>query len=78
MQDSPVSGGALGQRACPHLDHELDSADVQPARRDVCGDEHREAPVAEARQRRLALRLRDVAVQRARADDLAQRGCGGG
>jgi hypothetical protein len=46
------------------MDHEVNVGDVQAARCDVGRDQHVERAVAEAVERLLALRLRDVAVQR--------------
>jgi hypothetical protein len=54
------------------LDDQLHAVDVQPARRHVCGHQHVKLAAAEPRQRHLALRLGDVAVQGARPDALAQ------
>jgi hypothetical protein len=48
----------------PYLDDQLHPADVQAACSNVGGHQHAELAAAEASQRRLALRLSNVAVQR--------------
>lgn len=55
-----------------NLHDELDTRNVKSSRSHVGGDEDRELSVTESLERRLALRLRDVAVQDARADGIRE------
>lgn len=49
------------------VDHQVDGRDVQAASRHVRGHQHQQLAVAELLQRPLAVRLRDVPVQRLRS-----------
>ena len=53
-----------------HVHHVLDARNVEAARRDVGGDEHAALALAEVGERRLALRLRAVAVDVLRGDGI--------
>jgi len=77
---SPTPTDTPPHTTLTHLNHKLHSVDVQPPRRHIRGHQDAELPVPEPGQSGLALSLRDVAVQRARTDELRKGawGWGGG
>mmetsp|Transcript_2629 Transcript_2629/g.7157 ORF Transcript_2629/g.7157 Transcript_2629/m.7157 type:complete len:515 (+) Transcript_2629:722-2266(+) len=57
---------AFGIKRHAELHDKVDASDIEPTRSNICRHKHLKAAGAELRQRRLALALRDVAVQHCR------------